>query len=112
MLSSRNEQKVEVVNIRGGIEGYFYESRPRNKRSRGRTLVAYSTRTLVCSDVCASNADLYLVHVHSSACVCIPRRAHVQQGLLYLVCVCLCLMPYFSNTISLYVERKVSAASV
>ena len=35
MLSSCNEQEVEVVNVRGGIEGYFYESRPRNKQSRG-----------------------------------------------------------------------------
>ena len=35
MLSSRNEQEVEVVNVCGGIEGYFYESRPRNKRSLG-----------------------------------------------------------------------------
>ena len=87
MLSSRNEQKVEVVNIRGGIEGYFYESRPRNKRSRGRTLVAYSTRTLVCSDVCASNADLYLVHVHSSACVCIPRRACAARVTVLGLCV-------------------------
>ena len=38
---------------------------------------------------------------------------HVQRGLLYLVCVyvCACLMPYFLDTVSLYVKMEVPTAS-
>ena len=56
------------------------------------------------------------VHILTSGRMLLTLGVHVQRGLLYLVCVCICvcvcLMPYFLDTVSLYVEMKVSMASV
>ena len=60
------------------------------------------------------------VHILTSGRMLLTLGVHVQRGLPYLVCVCVsvcvylcvCLMPYFLDTVSLYVEMKVSMASV
>ena len=82
---------------------------------RGYCCISLSFALLCCCSLLLALASLHLLTL----------GAHAQRGLRYLiglcvccvcvcVCVCMsvCLMPYFSDTVSLHVERKVPMALV